>query len=153
SACRPCCAPWASARSRTFWPRKATCASPAISAASRMNSTRSPARGCSPRPSPCPNSILPRCPDRRCPSAAPCLPCGWQAARILPSVDATIDGLGGGRHTAAMRYQTFAQWRLGMPKRGRGAALLEFALAAPPLLLLGVLAAEAVHWHLARQLA
>ncbi|CAP42143.1 unnamed protein product [Bordetella petrii] len=52
-----------------------------------------------------------------------------------------------------MRYQTSAQLRRGMPRRSRGAALLEFALAAPPLLLLGVLAAEAVHWHLARQLA
>lgn len=40
-----------------------------------------------------------------------------------------------------------------MPRHGRGATLLEFALAAPPLLLLGVLAAEAAHWHLARQLA
>ncbi|HYG45005.1 MAG TPA: pilus assembly protein [Bordetella sp.] len=40
-----------------------------------------------------------------------------------------------------------------MPRHGRGAALLEFALAAPPLLLLGILAAEAAHWHLARQLA
>jgi len=38
-------------------------------------------------------------------------------------------------------------------RRGRGAALLEFALAAPPLLLLGVLASEAAHWHLARQRA
>ncbi|WP_028354325.1 TadE/TadG family type IV pilus assembly protein [Bordetella petrii] len=39
------------------------------------------------------------------------------------------------------------------PARNRGAALLEFALAAPPLLLLGLLAVEATHWHLARQIA
>lgn len=43
--------------------------------------------------------------------------------------------------------------RLRRPRRSRGATLLEFALAAPPLLLLGVLAAEAAHWHLARQRA
>jgi len=50
----------------------------------------------------------------------------------------------------------------GMPRRfpspsarrpARGAAMLEFALAAPPLLLLGLLAAETAHWHLARQFA
>jgi len=31
--------------------------------------------------------------------------------------------------------------------------MLEFALAAPPLLLLGLLAVETAHWHLARQMA
>lgn len=39
------------------------------------------------------------------------------------------------------------------PARNRGTALLEFAIAAPPLLLLGLLAVEAAHWHLARQVA
>ncbi|MCD0503702.1 TadE/TadG family type IV pilus assembly protein [Bordetella petrii] len=37
--------------------------------------------------------------------------------------------------------------------RQRGATLLEFAIVAPPLLLLALLAIETAHWHLVRQLA